>query len=368
MNIKRNLKIGILTFHAATNVGANLQAYALCAFLNGIYPRTELVDFYPNSYQKKRSWKRRMLHFGKLMLIPSARKNMRVSLKFERFQRLYPRISAKKCYGDVEFRNFCAMYDVLISGSDQILNLSLSGNTFAYYLPFDGVKKISYASSFGRASISDLEKWAILSYFPDFDALSFREESGYEIASSLTDLHEKNVVVDPTFLLSKREWEAMTANAKKPKGNYILVYSMEKSSWFERAIDTVAGRHPDCKIILIDGCGSKLKLSCHHKTYGKASPLDFLNLVSHARIVVTNSFHGIAFSILFEKPFYACAHSKRNTRLQHILGLTGDAQNLIGENSADLNLIDGEASLTRLEPSIKKSKEFLLTAIDKCYD
>lgn len=365
MKNRADIKIGILTFHREGNVGANLQAYALCAYLNGIYNQTELVDFYPNAHKRTISFKRKIYNLAKLILFPRTRKYVRLSHKYNEFQNNNYKLSQEKYYGDIDIKEHLAKYDVLISGSDQILNLTLSNNTFAYYLPFDNVKKISYASSFGRSNITDIEKWAILNYLPSFDKLSFREENGFEIADSLIGIKDKNIVVDPTFLLDKKDWETFIVKNKKQNKKYILVYNMEKSTWFENTIDYAAKMHPDYRVIIVNGCSSELNLKCRYKKYGKAAPQDFLNLMYNADIVITNSFHGIAFSLIFQKKFYACSHSKRNARLEYILSLINNSDKLINESSTSYAFIDGKDAYFKLNDSIEKSKTFLLQSIDE---
>ena len=183
--MKENKKnIGIITFHKANNLGAVLQASALCKFINKHIASCEIIDFVPNnSIGSNIMQKLPLIRTIKnhLLTLKNALLRNRAS-KFDKYRKNEMFLSKQTYYGDADMQNVTGMYSVLISGSDQILNSTLSGTSKSYYLHFDDkAKKISYASSFGRKDITDKEKSLIKSELSKFDALSVRETSAADI-------------------------------------------------------------------------------------------------------------------------------------------------------------------------------------------
>ncbi len=357
------MKIGILTFHKQINYGASLQAYALLSFIKKTYENVEIVDFVPNSEIDRRTWKRKLLHLAKTILLPKEWFYNFKKRKFTAFHKKYFVLSSENVQGDKNMHNIANKYDCLISGSDQILNLTLSGNSFSFYLPFENITKISYASSFGRTNISDLEKWAILKYLPSFSHLSFRERSGYEIVNNLIGLKEENVVVDPVFLLSENEWKNIGKISKKKSHQYIFIYAMEKSEWLENTISEVTKQYPNHKIIVVKAFSSDLNINKKHKNISIAGPEEFLSLLLNASIIITNSFHGLAFSLIFRKTVYCCAHSTRNTRLANLLSMVKEDEKMISKESNAFIPINGSDALPNLSKTIEDSKSYLLNSL-----
>lgn len=358
------MKIGILTFHREINYGACLQAYALLTHLKKTQDSVEIIDFIPNSGIDRRSWKRKVLHFIKVLLSYRERTYQKKRKKFISFWNKRFILSDEIAHGDKDLRRIISKYDLLISGSDQLFNLSLSDNSFSFYLPFDNIKKISYASSFGRENISDLEKWAVLNYLPSFSNLSFREMSGYKIVSGLIDLKQENIVVDPVFLLKDYEWEII-ASKKSEKGDYILIYAMEQSDWLETTIKVVSEAHPNHKLLLVKGTHRRINVPKNCKLIRAADPEEFISLLSNSSLVITNSFHGLAFSFIFKKTVYCCAHSSKNTRLEYLLSLVGEERNIISSKTNLPLPNDGSKAIDKMQSIISKSKNYLFKCIER---
>lgn len=348
----KNTTVGILTFHRVLNVGANLQAYALQHFISNEISACEIIDFYPNNYLKKKSWKRELLSFAKKHFLPSSWKENTREKAFRRFQKQYYVLSSKKYYGDGNFIDV-SNYSTIISGSDQILSTTLSGNTITYYLPFEDVKKVSYASSFGKDELSDLEKWAVMLFFPSFDNVSFRETSGLELVSDLITLKEKNIVVDPVFLLNEHEWGQLTSSTKR---NYILVYAVELTEWLLKAIEQ-AKKEYKLPVLILSAC--KMINKKYGKTITTFDPKSFLTYIKNAECVITNSYHGFAFSLIFGKNALICSHKTRNARILSLITLIGEQDKLITENSVFCRNINGKESYLKLSKLIAFSKCFL---------
>ena len=188
-------------------------------------------------------------------------------------------------------------YDIVITGSDQVWNYNLTGKDWLFFLDYDkgNAKKVSYAASFGLSELDEEVKDKIAGFINDIDYLSVREKTAANIISEICN---KNafVAVDPTLLLTKEQWSNFS-NTKKSEGGYIFVYTLFNSDkiW-EHAYK------------LSEKTGLPIKTISYSKLHKKnaiydftAGPDDWVNYMLGADYVVTNSFHGVAFSINFNK-------------------------------------------------------------------
>ncbi len=355
------MNIGILTFHNADNLGAVLQAAALTQYINEELGDAEVIDFVPNNQcgKKKHPIYRLLSSIKQRVFAFKSRNGYERRKKFIEFRNKELRISKRKYYGDKEMELAAGRYDILISGSDQILNTTLSGSSKSFYLCFDdNSKKISYASSFGRTDITNEEKEMIKSELVNFDALSFRESSGQDIVFDLIK-NKGELVVDPVFLLDANRWrKKCVIHCDNQK--YIFVYAMENTLILKDAILKVKEKH-DLPIIMVKG-GKELPDVEGVVDY-QCGPREFLHYIDNAEYVVTNSFHGIAFSILFGKQFVCVEHSLRNARLENIMNLTNNSEKLYRKisNDADISnmLINGAMAYQLMVPYIEQSRKYL---------
>lgn len=355
------MKIGIVTFHRANNLGAVLQTFALFRYIKNRDVDCEIIDFVPNNQISKDFMGiRKILRTIKMFFRYLKNGFKTPKNKIENFRKHQFVLSSDTYYGDKGItRNPPAGYDVIISGSDQIFNTTLTGNSKGYYLDFptDAIK-VSYASSFGRTDITDEEKALIRSELPKFRCLSCREQDGIDIINKETELLS-DLVADPSFLLDASQWE-MYCGSPILTGRYIFVYAMEYSDYMDRTIRNVREQY-QLPVYILCGSVSAEKLSGERVfDYGVE---DFLAAIKNAEYVVTNSFHGTAFSIIFEKKFFCVSHSTRNSRLENIMDIAENSDKLISQSSAIDNinsfLIDGKMCYELLTPLIEQSKMFL---------
>lgn len=343
----------MITFHNAFNIGANLQAYALNKYINENIGDCEIIDFIPNNRVVQQSKFKKCLHLIKAAIsFPLKGKEK----KFKIFQKKY-KISNRQFNGDNDIFANPPRYDILISGSDQALNATLSGNSKSFYLGFyDNCKKISYASSFGRKEISDVETNLIKSQLIKFSAISVREQSGADIIKEIIG-KDAQLVLDPVFLLSADEWRTLSTKSKLPD-KYIFVYLMECSYEMLNVIEQVRQEYKLPIIVAYGVCGA-IDNVIEAKNCG---PKDFIYYLDNAELVVTNSFHGTAFSIILEKDFICVAHSKRNERLANIMDLCKEADKLIlKQPKSDIknNVVLGANANKYISEHIKRSKDYL---------
>lgn len=358
-------RIGIITFHRAINYGAALQTVATWRYFNHYSEVCEIVDYIPNNETNdNRSNIRKMLHLIKSCLFfRSAIQERMKYKKFIDFVQKNANISSYTLFGDKEAQEFSFDYDIMVSGSDQILNTSLTGNSQMYYLSFYSGKKISYASSFGKENIPKEEIDLIKKQLVKFEKISCREESAVNIVEEY--IHKKaDLVLDPCFLLSVDEWKKYEDRKNIVKGDYILVYAMEDSDALRKTINTYKLHNSNCKIYVIKG--TKIKDIYGTKVLNGIGPSEFLKLIDNSKLVITNSFHGIVFSIIFQKKFISIAHSTRNTRISNVLSIIKCEDylidNQVGKNVLDC-VIDGTAVSKCINEYVENSKKYIEDAI-----
>ena len=335
------MKIGIITFHFAHNQGAVLQCYALQKFLKKLGHDAEVIDYCPSYHTNRYSSKRNPF----IMASDTLKKNENLKIQ----KRLYKaaRSFAKgiyisvtgvyklreKKFGDFAKRNFnlSRKYktlkelqknppecDVYISGSDQLWNPELVNNGFdgAYFLDFgaDDVKRITYAVSLKEHYTLE-EKDEIQMYCKNIDVISSREKS-----ETLDDLLGENytVCIDPTLLLEKEDF-ADAENEIEEKEPYIFVYGFETTSNIVEAVNVIS---KETGFRVVNGSPDRIKLVnvTNLCNYG---PGEFLSYMKNADFVITNSFHGTAFSLIYNKKFVTVAHTTRGRRMTELLAKVG---------------------------------------------
>ena len=348
------MKAGILTFHRASNVGAALQAAALHEHIRSLGVDCELIDYYPNNAPRPRGALFRLLRFGKRILNRNDRRQHLRQRRFDAFWEEHYTLSKKVYFGDVDIQKDPPAYDLLISGSDQILNTTLTGNSSAYYLAFEtDATKVSYASSFGRADITETEREFVRKEFPKFKRLSAREESAEDIIESLIGTRPQTVL-DPVFLLEKEKWASYCNQAMAiPHDQYIFVYSMERS---EALLAVVRQLHRQTGLPVITVLGGGNSAEGMGTIDEICGPAEFLRYVMDAM------------SLIFGKKVFCVAHAKRNARLANLLKLVGaEHKQVTAIEDADAleeRLINGAVCYPSMESLVDGSKRYVAELMD----
>lgn len=309
----------ILTFSREENYGAVLQTYALQRVCNK-YSNTDVLNY---SLKKNKGIKtiiKEILYFPKS-----------VHLKYKYLTFANKRLNlTKKVRNIKEVEHLCIQYDNIICGSDQIWNTEITENQEKiFFLNFDisnKTRKYSYAASLGTDKPLKKNLELIKENVHNYKQISVREESGKRI---LEDLNFENVRVDldPTLLLNYEEWRDI-ASKRLIKENYIFVYLLEYPDEIINLISEIA-----VKLDLLIVCPNvKNKFKSEAICSSKFGPQDFVSLVDNAEYVITNSFHGTVFSIIFKKKFLIFLHSKRFTRQENILEKLNLKSKICGKN------------------------------------
>lgn len=370
MDKSQTQKIGIITVHKNTNYGANLQAFASCEYLNKQGYNASVIDYTMPSHEKNnhifswlyQSWKndtnKSLSHKIKLLIaliLSFPHKNKRLK-GFYNFRKNHMKLTTPcKDIKDIEKLGL----DTIVCGSDQIWNPDITeGINPIYFGAIDGIKnKVAYAPSVGKEKYQSQDEEQIVKLLKEVDYLSVREEDSAKYLSEISSRHVQ-CVCDPVFLLEKNDYEVIAS--KKPiKGNYVLLYSIIANSELVKTAKQYADRH---KLKLVEICQEKTK-GANHKQVCGLSPEEFLGAIRYADAVFTNSFHGTAFSLIFEKEFYVFNNKGRGSRITNLLKMAGTEQRLIEEYKEDKLKLDYTDIKENLKPYIEKSKNYLNNAL-----
>ena len=248
-------------------------------------------------------------------------------------------------------------FDAVVAGSDQIWNYNLTNDDWFYFLNFQkqNTKKIAYAGSFGLSILDDSKKEIIKKHLSDFDYLSVREKTAQSILHNDFDI-EAELVLDPTLLLNEKDWQSFYKKELYSSG-YIYVYTVFNSPtlW-------------DFAYKLSQKTGKKIRTIRYSKLHKPeaeccftAGPSEWLSHLSDADYVVTNSFHGVAFSINFNKQFFFELPPEKSgvgSRLSDITARYGLENREI--SVADINtIIDYTYTNQKLAEDRKNSEKFI---------
>ena len=315
------MKIGVITFFNYCNFGAALQAYALSQTLKALGHEPEYIDytcpFIGNPFSLNSLKKRGAVGYvytaaGKVFYLP------RQGL-FRAFRERIPHTSPVTPENIAQYAD---CYDKYIAGSDQVFSARLTGFDTNYFLDFvkDSSKKLSYAASFGGAEIDEGHRADYARLLGDFAALSVREDYGAELVRQLTG-REAAVNLDPTLLLRREDWAALAAPSRK-KQPTLLVYQLGFSHTVVKAARQIARK----KRVHVEYIPFPLGGVTTGRYRLRLGPSEWLAQFRDADYIVTDSYHGIIFSLLFEKKFLVVADGQHKNRrvlslLEH-LGLT----------------------------------------------
>ena len=369
---KRLRKIGILTFHWADNYGAMLQAYGLKTWLAGQMYDPFIINYGP-AQLRGRDWlvpyvpaktiKGRLtfavMGFASNILTGSGwflqKRNMR------QFRKGYLTAEHRTLRQLQSLSNLDA--DAVIMGSDQIWNPDITfGLLPAYFGAFEnaGIKKrIAYGASLGSNSLSQQYEAEFSGLLDYVDCISVREQGTAEYIKKRFHRNAADVM-DPVFLLDPQDWLAI--ESRPVQGDYIFYYETEPNEALRRIACRLA-EEEGLKVIALAYRASRTPLPFH--TVYSAGPAQFLGYIHQAKYVLTNSFHAVAFSLVFHKPFLVYNHRTLGARIEDLLLSLGVSERIATQNCVPD--IDAEIDWLELERRIidkrKRSEKFLHTAL-----
>lgn len=365
------MKIGIITIQKCDNFGADLQAYALGAKLRNLGYDAENIDYlfykhprHLNSKREKPIFKLSLVNRVKELLFPIVervrdfkhRKAMTIrAAKFSAWTDKHLKCGNEYRSVDSLYEN-PPRYDVYMVGSDQVWNPRMGSNIKPYFLDFapKGARCVSYAASIGTASLSSGVYAAYHQWLERFSSIGVREKSAERIIGNIGLNAEVKHVVDPTLLLNAEEWAAVGEKVDVGE-KYLLLYDLIASEETAELARNIAAEKGLAVIRVGDGA------------YG---PGEFVSLFANASFVVTNSFHGTAFSLIYEKDFYSVIPRGMTNaaRIESVLKLVGASDRLIRAEDvsqfADATPVDWTSVSTKLGAARADSVDFLRRAVE----
>lgn len=319
--------VGIITFHNSYNCGSMLQSYALQKVLNKLGVKNEIIDFSNDGqksvysiFSKNNNIKNILKN---ILILPYKRRIERNYFSYELFKNENFCLTKDK-YGSIEDLKKID-YKIVVTGSDQVWNITIEDGDDAYFLPWvKKGKKVAYSPSFGSKNImkysDNIEKYK--KFLLDFNYISIRENNGkkwiYDLTGQVAD-----VLLDPTLLLNREDYEDIVSTKLVLPSKFIFYYSPGFDHEINRLVKKIAKKY-DLPIIAFNSKNFYIKLmNLQQFTLPEIeNPSTYLQLISKATIVITTSFHGTIFSSIFKKCFWTIKNGGMFESDDRVLTLT----------------------------------------------
>lgn len=383
-------KIGIITlYNNNNNYGGIAQAYALSTYFKNLGYDSELINYKKgkNNHNLLIKDKKNILYYLK-KVINKIRRILRKPIvdiyqkKYEdkllertnKLEKFRDEIQHSKEYDFNSINQIENEYDFFVTGSDQCWNPGVIDDAFVYsFLKGKNKKIFSYASSVAVSNVSEKYKEYMKRELKKYSAISVREEKSKNILQECT---EKNIewVVDPTLLLDKSEWKNI-AGKRMVEDKYIFSYMLGEGKKQRKLVNKFA-RTKNLKLVTIPYIvdGNKFIFKMEDKNFGDVQLLDisfndFLSLIANAEYVLTDSFHAVCFSYIFEKEFYVFERNSgasTSSRIYSLLKLLDINTSRVWFNKIveDRDRIDYKKSNEKISKSIENSKKYIQNALD----
>lgn len=368
------MKTATVTFHAAHNYGAMLQAYAFQQFLFSLGVGNEIINLqipegrqkYPYPSFSGYSSIRKIIH---LFDVLARREKYRL---FESFLS-NDLVSTKKVYETADsILELDAEFDCFISAGDQIWNPKLSDWSPAYFLSGITSKHISFAVSMGHTPEnifdSDNRLREIREWLSQYEKISVREFRTAKVLEQHLGLCPF-VNLDTAGLLSSEEWSKNEdkSTIKRLPYKFVLAYSPTYNSLCNK-IGAEIGYYLHLKTVLTTPCpfGERRKYK-NLRMKQKTGPWEFLWLVKHSEFVLCTSYHAVIFSLIFHKPFFFL-DTKNDSRVHHLLDMVGLSDRIVTPGNYQIKIpVAYDISFTNSDKVIKeersKSRAYLVEAL-----
>lgn len=354
-------KIGIITFHNSVNYGAVMQTYALQEFLLENNYDVRIIDYVNDKIDSELN--KRIIGNPIKIGIKYLYRKRKLNI-FNKFNEKNLRLTPERNIRRKNIECLKDRFDCVITGSDQVWNLNLTENDKTYFLDFvnQSTNKIGYAVSIGDNTTIDFTD--VNDCIMDFNHVSFRERAFYDFAKEKYNL-KSEVCCDPTLLVKKEVFEKVISE-RIVKEKYIFCFMME----YKKDIVELAnqlGKKYNYKII--NNKNSK-------EFFLHCTPADFLSWIKNAEIVLTDSFHGTVFSLIFKKKFISDKfdlNKKMKLRVNDLLkefGCERYFQEINMNNYEKIqDLIDAQINYDKIFNSIEKysekSRKWLINSIEE---
>lgn len=303
-------KIGLITFHSSYNCGSMLQTYAMQKKIKDYGLDIEVIDFSNDGqknvysvFTKEISMKNMVKNFIMLFHWKKVQRNFD---SYEDFKNKYFMLSPESYTNINELTD--KRYDMVVTGSDQVWNITIEDGDDAYFLPWvKKAKKVAYAPSFGAKNIIEFsdnpEKYK--KYLLEFNAISIRENNGKKWLRELCNI-DVQVLLDPTLLLEKEDYDVICDYSIDIPKQYIYYYSPGYNKNINDLVNKISKKYNlpviayNAKNFYVKG----LNYSTNFRLLKLENPSIYLSLIKHATLVITTSFHGTIFSSIYNKKFW----------------------------------------------------------------
>lgn len=358
------MKIGILTYHRTLNYGACLQAVATRIVLEKMGHEVYYVDYWPEYHQGKYkvfSWNR----FKNLRFLSKC-KYLFNTLRYFRTRKI--RNASFHSFLNTYILPYCRSiedeYDAIVYGSDQIWRKQ--SELKAYNPIYFGKnelrtkKHIAYSASMGILPNNGADKEIVRKLVSHMDKIAVREK---DLQALLFELGYKDVslTLDPTLLLTASEWNKVVPTEPYTGPQYMLVYGIDKHFFNMQKIKAYADSR-GCIVKVISGTATKKNTKNFITTAGVEG---FLHLLRNAECIFTSSFHGLAFSIIYQKEFFA-SYPNNSNRAETLLDILGLKERLIKPQGDIPNMrpLDYTIATKNLCNRKKLSLDYLAQSLD----
>ena len=358
------MKVSILTLHAVSNYGTQLQAYATQEKLKEYFDEVEFIN-----YKRKDTYGKELVKtFSKgnpiraIAILPTIFKWKRI---FGGFQKKSLNLTEKTFYSNDELKKYKFSSDAYITGSDQVWNSGWNKGVLPeMYLDFipNSELKFAYASSFGSSTITKEELRETQKLIKSYKMISVREESGLAILKNQYKFKDSFRIVDPTLAVNGDFWRHFAENHKKivPKKKYILIYNLNRSKEFDDYAKKLAKK---TGFELYRFCTRYDQMFRSGRSFLIPKIEEFVSLIDNAEFVLTDSFHATAFSMnLNTKPI--CIYPENYSgRLSDFLKLV-ESENVHAKNFDDFDVLNSTVDFDKvnfiLDSERQKVDDYLL--------
>ena len=362
------MKIKVITRHAPSNYGSLLQAMATIQVIESLGHQCEIIDYRKKNeigikgilttLQNKPSWEKNPIK--KYLYIALRYPEEKIAaILFEKMRSKYLKMTSR-CYRINDLKTLTA--DIFMTGSDQVWAPLLDGNyDKAYFLNFasPNSRKVAYAASFGKTQFSEKVIKDYKHLLSQYNAITVRESHAVKLLQDW-NIECEGQVLDPTLLLDAQQWSKYIT--KEIKSKYVLIYEIHNNP----LLDDYAKRfskHMGLQLI-------RVSPSLHQITRGGKmifcpSLGTFLSYIKNAQYIITDSFHGTAFAINFNKEFIEILpNNKTGSRNQSLLQLTGLEDRIIVDYN-DYSLADKRINYAKVNEIMKKERQCSMHILNK---
>lgn len=343
----------VITLHQVDNYGTQLQALATQEKLREYFDDVVFIDYRrPNTYGIGL-----LDSFAKgnpVRAVAIAPTLLKWRTVFGGFRRKCLNLTERTYLKDADFEGFEDIADVYVVGSDQVWNSGWNRGVIpAFYLDFaPGDKpRFAYASSFGRSSIEATEVEATRAYIERFDEITVREESGIGILRNQYGYDRVERIVDPTLAMPPSFWRSYETICPV-KGDYILIYNLNRSAEFDRYAEKLSRK---TGLPLYRFCTRYDQVLRCGKSLVIPEVLEFITLVDHARLVLTDSFHATAFSINMGTEPVCIYPDAYSGRISEFLKFVGSEQRHVRDMD-DLDVVDRHIDFEAVEGILARER------------